>query len=230
MKSKILSQQELRIYSQQIILPQIGLSGQEKLKLAKVMVIGAGGLGMTVLQNLSSLGIGVLGIADNSLIQEADLPRYTHFGIQDIGKQKTISAKEKLKRTYPKTDYNIHNICISDKNTYQICTDYDIVVDATKNLPTSEALNTLCHRQHKPLVWGYVVEMKGMVTVFHYKGSHLFKTILPELKAMTDKKNETLAPLVPLAGIAGSYMALEVFKIILKRDTELNKKILKIYS
>ncbi|MBN1185095.1 MAG: HesA/MoeB/ThiF family protein [Bacteroidales bacterium] len=227
MESSILSNQEMRIYAQQIAIDQIGIKGQENLKQSRVLVIGAGGLGVTVLQNLASLGIGTLGISDNSLIQEDDLPRHNLFGIGDIGKQKAIITKEKLHKNHPQITYNIHNICISDKNTYEICANYDIIVDATKHLPTSKVLNTTCCNQIKPLVFGTIKGFQGMVTVFNLLDGHHFEDIFPN-KTLDEYKSEPVSAIAPLVGIIGSYMAGEVLKIVVGMNNVANKNVIKV--
>ena len=214
MESTILSKQELRIFAQQIAIEQVGVKGQEKLKQSSVLVIGAGGLGVTVLQNLASSGIGTLGISDNSIIQESDLPRYNLFGISDLGKHKAIATKDKLKKNHPQISYNIHNICISDKNTHLICSNYDIIVDATKHLPTSKVLIETCCSQGKPMVFGTINGLTGMITVFNYKDSHKFEDVF-STETFKTHSYSPLSTLAPLVGITGSYMAGEVIKIII---------------
>ena len=214
MESTILSAQELRIFAQQIAIEQIGIRGQEKLKQSSVLVIGAGGLGITVLQNLASSGVGTLGVSDNSLIQENDLPRYNLFGISDLGKQKAIATKEKLKKNHPQITFNIHNICITDKNTHLICNNYDIIVDATKHLPTSKVLNETCCGQNKPMIFGTINGLQSMVTVFNHLDGHKFEDIFSK-NDIDNYKHSPVSTLAPLVGITGSYMAGETIKVLL---------------
>lgn len=228
MESEILNPQEIRKFGGQITLQSIGIDGQQKLKQARVLVIGAGGLGITVLQYLSATGIGTLGISDNSLIEETDLPRHTLFSPGDLGKQKAITVKEKLCKNNPFVKYNIHNICINSTNTDTICSNYDIVVDATKHLPTSKTLISTCCGQKKPMVYGNVCGFEGIVTVLNYMNGHSFEDVFPNETNIYLDHSKTINIIAPLAGIIGCYMGIEVIKIILEFNNVLCANVLKI--
>ena len=125
MGKDILTDIETRRYERHIILSEIGKEGQLKLKQAKILVVGAGGLGAPILLYLSAVGIGTIGIADNDLVSEQNLQRQILYGGSDLGKQKAIIAQQKLERRNPLLQYNIHNIFLKSENALEICKNYD---------------------------------------------------------------------------------------------------------
>lgn len=222
----ILSESEKRRYSKQISLEIIGIKGQEKIKSSKVLVIGAGGLGGVVLQYLTSMGIGTIGIADDNTIEEFNLPRQTIYSDNNVGKLKTIVAKEKLYTQNKNIKINIHNIFINTKTAKEIITNYDIIVECTDNIETKYLINDCTISCRKPLVLGSIYKYEGQVSVFNYKGGPSFRCLFPE-------KDEKLVHIAsqsgiysPLVGIIGSIQASEVLKIILENENVLSGKLL----
>ena len=152
MEGGILSQREIRRYSKQIMIPEIGVKGQEKLKKAKVLVIGAGGLGCPVLQYLTAAGVGKIAIAEFDMVDETNLQRQVLYGSDDVGKLKSIIAKNRLEHLNSLLEFQIFNLRINSTNSLGILKNFDIIVDATDNLDSRYVLNDSCVILNKPLV------------------------------------------------------------------------------
>ncbi len=219
METTFLTDVELRRYKNQIDLPIIGENGQLLLKKSKVLVIGAGGLGTPVLQYIAAAGIGNIGICDTEYVNESNFYRQIMYGASDLGKLKTIVAKEKLSLLNPFTAFNIVNIFISSENVNNVLTEYDIIVDCTNSIDVSEILNEACCKLNKPLVWGAVNEFNGYLSVFQdYKFNW-------EEKKYSFIKNGAGAFGI-ISGIIGSLQASEVIKLLLQNGDTLIHKLL----
>jgi sulfur-carrier protein adenylyltransferase/sulfurtransferase len=227
MESLLLSNQEMRRYNRQIMLPELGTEGQEKLKQARVLVVGAGGLGSAALQYLAGSGIGEIGIADNDLVEESNLQRQVLYGSFDLGKQKAIIAKERLETLNNLGHYTIRNLFINEQNAIHIFNDYDVIVDATDNYTARFVLNNACLELNKPLVYGAIYKFQGQVSVFNYQGGPSLSDLYP---VMPDSENSPLASeqgiLGVLAGLIGTLQAAEVIKIITGAGSVLSGKLL----
>jgi adenylyltransferase/sulfurtransferase len=224
-----LSDMEMRRYSKQIQLDELGVEGQKKLKAAKVLVIGAGGLGTPVLLYLGAAGIGLLGICDNDYVNESNFPRQILYGISDLGKLKTIVAKEKLQLLNPSTLFNIHNIFIKEEIAEFIIKDYDVVVDCTDNFDARYVINDTCNRLNKPLVYGAIYKYEGTVAVFNYNNGGNLRSFFPEkpLAGEFVPGSETgILGVIP--GIIGCLQANEVIKIITGIGQPITDKMLRI--
>jgi sulfur-carrier protein adenylyltransferase/sulfurtransferase len=221
-----LSQKELRRYEAQINMNAIGKAGQEKIKHSKVIVIGTGSKGTSTLQNLASSGIGKIGICDNSFIQESDLTKQFLFGNSDLGKQKAIASKQKLQDINNLIHFELHNVLISDQNVELITDDYDILVDATDNFQVHYILNTVSIKHNKPLIFGSVEGIQGMVSVFNYHGGPSFKCLYPEIPKKSNDSNIHYLSQSSLASNVGAIMANEIIKVILDFDTQLSGHLL----
>lgn len=213
MESSILSQQEIRRYQKLINLENIGLSGVEKLKSASVLVVGAGALGAPVLQYLTSLGIGTIGILDNDLIEEKNLPGQILFGTKDLGKQKAIISRDKLQQINHLVNFNIHNICLSPNNALGFCQEYDIIVDTTDNFTAKYLINDACVILKKSWVFGAVHEFEGSFTVFHGKTGPTLRCLYPERPTNRDNLSGD-AEIGMITGVTGSLLVSEVVKIL----------------
>src|SRR5450759_1778208 len=152
MAGNILSPREIRRYSRQILIPEIGIAGQEKLKQAKVIVVGAGGLGCPVLQYLNAAGIGKIGIVEFDMVDETNLQRQVLYGSDDVGKLKSIIAKNRLEHLNSLLEYEIFNLRITSSNSLNILKNFDIIVDATDNFTDRYIINDSCIILDKPLV------------------------------------------------------------------------------
>ena len=156
MESKILSSREVRRYGRQIMIPEIGLEGQEKLKNSRVLVVGAGGLGCPVLLYLTAAGIGKISIVEFDKVDETNLQRQVLYGTSDVGKLKSIIAKERLEHLNSNGVFEIINLRFDASNALSIISDFDIIVDATDNLETRYVINDACIMMNKPMVHGAI--------------------------------------------------------------------------
>jgi len=228
MESSFLSPREIRRYGKQIMLPGIGISGQEKLKQARVLVVGAGGLGCPVLQYLTAAGVGKIGIAEFDMVDETNLQRQILYGSPDIGKLKAIIAKNRLEHLSHLTNIEVFNLRIENRNSLTIINDFDIVVDATDNFGARYVISDSCVILGKPMVHGSIYKYEGAVSVFNYKGGPTYRCYNPETTA-GDYKNPAASEVGlfgVLPGITGTMMANEVIKIITETGDVVSGKIL----
>lgn len=228
MESNHLSQREIRRYGKQIMIPEIGLEGQEKLKHASVLVVGAGGLGCPVLQYLTVAGTGRLGIVEFDKVDETNLQRQVLYGSLDVGKLKSIIAKNRLEHLNSLVELEIINLRLEMANALTVLKNYDIIVDATDNYETRYIINDSCVILNKPMVHGAIYKFEGQVSVFNYKGGPTYRCFNPEINE-ADYKNPKPADvglMGVLPGITGTYMANEVIKIITGRGNVLSGKML----
>jgi molybdopterin/thiamine biosynthesis adenylyltransferase/rhodanese-related sulfurtransferase len=211
----MLQGEELKRYSRQIILPEIGLSGQEKLKNAKVLMIGAGGLGCTVLQYLVAAGVGEIGIIDDDVVDVSNLHRQILYSMADVGKPKTIIAKEKMSSLNPYVNITCLNERFIAGNAESICERYELVIDGSDNFKTRYLVNDTCVALNKVLVFGSIFKFEGQVSVFNYLDGPNYRDIFPEPPLAGEVPNcDETGVLGVLPGIIGSYMANEAIKII----------------
>lgn len=228
MKSEILSPVEIRRYSKQIMIPEIGLKGQEKLKKSKVIVVGSGGLGCPVLQYLAAAGVGKIGIVEFDKVDETNLHRQVLYGSADIGKLKSILAKKRAEKINPHIQFEIFNLRLDVSNSLNVLKDYDIVIDATDNLDSRYVINDSCVILNKPMVHGSIFRYEGMISVFNYKGGPTYRCYNPS-RTENDYKNPSPSEVGlfgVLPGITGTYMSNEVIKIITGNGEVLSGKIL----
>ena len=228
MDNNILSHREIRRYSKQIMIPEIGARGQEKLKQAKVLVIGAGGLGCPVLQYLTTAGVGTIGIAEFDLVDESNLQRQLLYGSSDVGKLKSIIAKDRLEHLNPLVNLEIFNLRVDSSNSIRLLQNYDVIVDATDNLSARYTINDACVALDKPMVHGAIYKYEGAISVFNYQGGATYRCYNPETKK-ADFKNplpSEVGLFGVLPGIIGTYMANEVIKIITGNGKILGGKVL----
>jgi len=227
MDNSLLNNQEVRRYARQMMLPEIGIEGQEKLKKAKVLVAGAGGLGNPLILYLAAAGVGEIGIADNDLVDESNLQRQILYGSMDLGKHKAIVAKERLISLNHLNKYSLHVIFLNLKNAPEICRPYDVLVDATDSFEAACALDNAARTLSKPLVYGALHTWSAMVTVFRYNNSPGFSDLFPaKLTPENSARAKELGIPGGLPGIAGAIMATEVIKIITGAGTPLAGKLL----
>jgi molybdopterin/thiamine biosynthesis adenylyltransferase len=227
MVSDILSDREIRKFAQQIKLTGIGLSGQEKIKKARILVIGAGGKGTAVLQALVATGVGYIGICDNYPVEEPGLPRQCLYGENDIGKQKAIVSRQHLLENSGSTNFALHNICLSETNIRNILHDYDIILDATDNFTAHYLISDAVIDTGKPMVFGSVFQNTAQVTVFNYNGGPSLRCHFPVIPHNSSQPDdEGTGAINMLYSITGNLMASETIKIILGSDTILNGKLL----
>jgi adenylyltransferase/sulfurtransferase len=228
MESGVLSPRELRRYGKQIMLPDVGIDGQQKLKGSSVLVVGAGGLGCPALQYLAAAGIGNLGIVEFDRVDEANLQRQVLYGSPDMGKLKSIIARERLENLNPIINLSVNNIRLDRTNALSLAKDFDIIVDATDNTETRYLINDTCVILGKPMVHGAIFRHEGEVAVFNYKGGATYRCFNPSGNTgnyLNPSPAESgLFGVLP--GIAGTLMANEVIKIVTGTGTVLNGIIL----
>lgn len=221
------SRNELFRYSRQIMLPEIGLKGQEKIKAAKILVVGAGGLGCPVLQYLCTTGIGTIGIIDFDRIELHNLPRQILYSIDDVGKSKAPTAAEKLKTLNPSTKFIVFDQVLSKSNIESIFSQFELVVDGSDNFPTRYLVNDFCLQLNKVLVYGSIFNFEGQLAVFNYKGGKNLRDLYPEPPNPEDVPGCNENGVVgTLPAIIASMMAHETLKIILGIDTIQNQLII----
>jgi molybdopterin/thiamine biosynthesis adenylyltransferase len=228
MDDKILSPREIRRYSKQIMIPEIGVKGQEKLKQAKVLVIGAGGLGCPVLQYLTVAGVGKIGIAEFDTVDETNLQRQVLYGSVDVGKLKSVIAKDRLDHLNSLVELEIYNLRYDASNSLRILSNYDVIVDATDNIETRYIINDACVTLGKPMVHGAIYKYEGVISVFNYKGGATYRCYNPQAKNK-DFKNPVpsrVGLFGVLPGIIGTYIANEVIKIITETGDILFNRVL----
>jgi molybdopterin/thiamine biosynthesis adenylyltransferase/rhodanese-related sulfurtransferase len=206
---------KLERYSRQIILPEIGLSGQEKLINSKVLMIGAGGLGCPVLQYLAAAGLGTIGIVDDDVIDISNLHRQILYTTADIGKPKACVAKHKLELLNPHINITAYNERLTPANAQNICNNYDLVIDGSDNFETRYLVNDTCVALSKVLVFGSIFRFEGHISVFNYQDGPNYRDMFPEAPPSNEVPNcAEIGVLGVLPGIIGMYMANEAIKII----------------
>ena len=210
----MLNKEEHKRYSRQTILPEIGIAGQLKMKSAKVLVIGAGGLGCVLLQYLAAAGIGEIGIIDDDKVDESNLHRQILYSIDDIGKAKVAIAKAKLNLLNPHVKISAFELRLTRDNAVRLFNDYDLVVDGSDNFDTRYLVNDTCLELNKTLVFGSIFKFEGQVSVFNYLNGPNYRDVFPAPPGADEVPNcSEVGVLGVLPGIVGLYMANEVIKI-----------------
>jgi sulfur-carrier protein adenylyltransferase/sulfurtransferase len=165
-----LSKDEILRYSRHLILPEVGMDGQRKLKAAKVLLVGTGGLGAPTALYLAAAGVGTIGVVDFDVVDVTNLQRQIIHGTSDIGRPKIVSAEESMKEINPYLNVIRHEVALTSENAMDIVKDYDIVVDGTDNFPTRYLVNDVCVLLKKPNVYGSIFRFEGQATVFAHPG------------------------------------------------------------
>jgi molybdopterin/thiamine biosynthesis adenylyltransferase/rhodanese-related sulfurtransferase len=211
-----LSKDEILRYSRHLILPEVGLEGQKKLKAAKVLMVGAGGLGAPLGLYLAASGIGRIGIVDFDVVDFTNLQRQVIHGTKDVGKKKLDSAAESMLDINPYMQIDKYEVALSSENALEIIKDYDMVIDGTDNFPTRYLVNDACVLLKKPNVYGSIFRFEGQATIFAYPGGPCYRCLYPE------PPPPGLVPscaeggvLGILPGIIGLVQATEAVKLIL---------------
>jgi sulfur-carrier protein adenylyltransferase/sulfurtransferase len=214
------SKEELARYNRHIIIPEFGLAAQQKLKAAKVLVVGSGGLGSPVLLYLAAAGVGTIGIVDFDVVDDSNLQRQVLFGVDEIGKPKVEAAKQRLKALNPHINFVLYNTQLTSQNAPDIIKDYDVVADGTDNFPTRYLVNDACVLLGKPNIYASIFQFEGQVSVFNFRNVNgdlgpnyrdLYPTPPPPGLVPSCAEGGVLGV---LPGIIGSLQALEVIKVI----------------
>ncbi|MBV9613069.1 MAG: molybdopterin-synthase adenylyltransferase MoeB, partial [Acidobacteriaceae bacterium] len=222
-----LSNEEIARYSRHLILPEVGMQGQLKLKQAKVAMIGAGGLGAPVGLYLAAAGIGRIGLVDFDVVDASNLQRQVIHGTADLGRKKLDSAEDRMRDINPNLEVDKFDTGLSSENALEILKDYDLVIDGTDNFPTRYLVNDACVLLKKPNVYGSIFRFEGQATVFAYEDGPCYRCLYPE------PPPPGLVPscaeggvLGILPGLIGVIQATEAVKIILGTGETLKNRLL----
>jgi molybdopterin/thiamine biosynthesis adenylyltransferase/rhodanese-related sulfurtransferase len=222
-----LTHEEILRYSRHLILPDVGVEGQRKLKAAKVLLIGAGGLGSPLALYLSAAGVGTIGIVDFDVVDVTNLQRQVLHGTDDVGTPKLTSAKKRIAQVNPHVQVNAYEVPLTSENALEIIKDYDIVIDGTDNFPTRYLVNDACVLLGKPNVYGSIYRFEGQASVFATKDGPCYRCLYPE------PPPPGLVPscaeggvLGVLPGLVGTIQATEGIKLILGIGESLSGRLL----
>ncbi|MBD0263906.1 MAG: molybdopterin-synthase adenylyltransferase MoeB [Tolypothrix sp. Co-bin9] len=222
-----LTKDDYERYSRHLILPEVGLEGQKRLKAASVLCIGTGGLGAPLLLYLAAAGIGRIGIVDFDIVDTSNLQRQVIHGTSWVGKPKIESAKNRIHEINPHCQVDLYETRLSSENALDIIKPYDIVVDGTDNFPTRYLVNDACVLLDKPNVYGSIFRFEGQATVFNYEGGPNYRDLYPEPPppGMVPSCAEG-GVLGILPGIIGLIQATETIKIILGKGETLSGRLM----
>ncbi|BAY82959.1 UBA/THIF-type NAD/FAD binding protein [Calothrix parasitica NIES-267] len=222
-----LTKDDYERYSRHLILPEVGLEGQKRLKAAAVLCIGTGGLGSPLLLYLAAAGIGRIGIVDFDVVDNSNLQRQVIHGTSWVGKPKIESAKNRIHEINPDCQVDLYETRISSENALEILEPYDVVVDGTDNFPTRYLVNDACVLLDKPNVYGSIFRFEGQATVFNYEGGPNYRDLYPEPPppGMVPSCAEG-GVLGVLCGIIGTIQATETVKIILGQGNTLSGRLM----
>ena len=223
----VLTQQQIQRYSRHLIMPEVAMEGQQKLRHARVLVVGAGGLGSPVLSYLAAAGVGTLGIVDFDTVDFTNLQRQIIYSTADVGRLKLEAAEERIHAMNPDVKVQVHETRLTSENALEILKDYDVVVDGTDNYPTRYLVNDACVMLGIPNVYGSIFRFDGQASVFCTKAGPCYRCVYPE------PPPPGLVPscaeggvLGVLPGIIGTIQATEVVKLILGKGTSLAGRLL----
>ncbi|NJN06755.1 MAG: molybdopterin-synthase adenylyltransferase MoeB [Richelia sp. RM2_1_2] len=222
-----LTKDDYERYSRHLILPEVGLEGQKRLKAAAVLCIGTGGLGSPLLLYLAAAGIGRIGIVDFDVVDNSNLQRQVIHGTSWVGKPKIESAKNRIHEINPDCQVDLYETRISSENALDILKPYDVVVDGTDNFPTRYLVNDACVLLDKPNVYGSIFRFEGQATVFNYEGGPNYRDLYPEPPppGMVPSCAEG-GVLGVLCGIIGTIQATETVKIIIGKGNTLSGRLM----
>ncbi len=202
-------------YTRHIIIPEIGEEGQARLRDARVLVVGAGGLGSPVLFYLAAAGVGTLGVADDDKVMPSNLNRQILYTTEDLGRSKALTAVQRLRALNPEVRGVPHEIRVLESNGLPLVRQYEVVVEASDNLATKALMNELCVEAGLPLVWAGVERFEGQLGVY-VPGHACRRCIFPETpEPGTYPTAEELGTLGPTPGTIGALQAMEVIKLLL---------------
>jgi adenylyltransferase/sulfurtransferase len=211
-----LSHDEIRRYSRHLIMPEVGLAGQETLRRSSVLVIGTGGLGSPVALYLGAAGIGRIGLVDFDVVDETNLQRQIIHGTKDLGRPKLHSARDRIQDVNPHIEVVLHETALDSGNALQIMADYDVIIDGTDNFPTRYLTNDACVLLGKPNVYGSIFRFEGQASVFYADKGPCYRCLFPE------PPPPGLVPscaeggvLGVLPGVIGTVQATEAIKLLL---------------
>jgi adenylyltransferase/sulfurtransferase len=210
-----LANDEINRYSRHLLLPEIGVKGQRRLKAARVLIVGTGGLGAPLSLYLAAAGVGTLGIVDFDVVEESNLQRQVIHGKRDVGRPKVASAKDRIKGVNPSCNVIAYNTRLASANALDILKDYDVVADGTDNYPTRYLVNDACVLLGIPNVYGSIFQFEGQASVFYAKQGPCYRCLYPEPPPPGLVPSCTEGGVVGvLPGIVGTIQANEAIKLI----------------
>lgn len=209
-----LSDEDLSRFTRHYSLPEIGREGQEKLKNARVLVIGAGGLGSPLLIYLAAAGIGTIGIVDDDVVSLSNLQRQVLYTTAEVGFKKAEVSSRKLSALYPEIDIRIFDLRLNEENAEKIFQEYDVIADCTDNYKTRTLIGQVSAKLKKPLAFASVLNYEGQVSVFNYNGGPALSELYPNIPKDGIYKEHEIGLIGVLPGIAGALQANEIIKII----------------
>ena len=226
-----LSPEELERYHRHIIMPEIGRSGQKKLRSARVLIVGAGGLGSPSAMYLAAAGVGTLGLVDDDVVDVTNLQRQVLYTSEDIGRPKVEVAAERLAKMNPFVAVRGHRVHLSSENAMEIIAQYDLVIDGTDNFPTRYLVNDACVLLEKPNVYGSIFRVEGQVSLFHHAGGPCYRCLyaIPPPPGMVPGCSEA-GVLGILPGLVGCLQAAEAVKVIIGAGETLSGRLLLVDS
>jgi len=224
-----LSDNELKRYHRQIIIPSIGEEGQEKLRHARAVVVGAGGLGSPALMYLAAAGVGTIGIIDSDEVSTSNLQRQVLYVTGDIGRLKADAAAERISSLNPLITVRSYATRFTEENAAELIDGYDIAVDCSDNFASRYLICDATRKEGIPMVYGAVYQFMGQASVFNYKGGPSYRDLFPEeMNVSGDIKTGPTGVIGALPGIIGSVQACEVIKIITGAGDILSGKLLQV--
>ena len=222
-----LNREEILRYSRHLLIPDVGLEGQQKLKNARVLLVGTGGLGSPVALYLAAAGVGCIGLVDYDVVDETNLQRQVIHSTSTLGELKVVSARDRMLDLNPNIQVDVFNEPFTSENALRIAEPYDLIIDGTDNFPTRYLVNDVCVLQGKPNVFGSIFRFEGQVSVFYAKEGPCYRCLFPE------PPPPGLIPscaeggvLGVLPGTVGTLQATEAIKLILGIGTPLTGKLL----
>ena len=211
----MLSKEEIARYARHLSLSEFGVEGQEKLRTAKVLVIGAGGLGCPALQYLTAVGVGEIGIVDFDKVDLSNLQRQILYSPEDIGSSKAETAAKKLSKQNPFVKFSVYNLKLDTTNALEIFRSYDMIIDGSDNFATRYLVNDACVLLNKPLVYGSIFKFEGQVSVFNHKNGPTYRCVFPEPPSPDSSPSCAVTGVLGvLPGIIGTIQATEAIKLI----------------
>ncbi|MEO9476000.1 MAG: HesA/MoeB/ThiF family protein [Cyclobacteriaceae bacterium] len=220
----MLNEEEISRYKRHLALDQVGEDGQQKLKSAKVLIVGVGGLGCPVAQYLAATGVGSLTLIDPDLVDESNLHRQILFGSADVGQPKVEVARRKLNELNAFVKINIHQALFSLENAQELVSQIDVVVDGTDNFQSKYLINDACVIENKPFVSASIFKFEGQLSAFNYQNGPTYRCAFPKESSGLDNCEE-VGVLGVLPGVLGTMQAAEVLKIILGIGNVLSGKL-----
>lgn len=200
-------------YSRQTMLPEIGEAGQKKLSRARVLIVGAGGLGSPAALYLTAAGVGTVGLVDDDVVSESNLQRQILYTEAEVGLPKVECAQRRLSGLNSNTHVVCHPTRLTAQNAYSIIDGYDLVVDGCDNAATRYLIDEVCACQGKPYVYGAIAEFRGQVSVFNYRGGPRYSDLYPRPETLPPPSTGSVVGVLP--GIVGCTEAAEAIKIII---------------